>query len=138
MEKIWPEILKLLVKYGKELAEFIFAKAFEFIKKWIINLEKEKEMQAEEAYSNAESSSDPDEKKKYEQEAEFYKREAESYARKMEDLERQFNEFKQSVQKDVENKTKDLKAKDLFETKKEDFTFNSTKNILRLEDSSNK
>lgn len=56
----------------------------------------------------------------------------------MEDLERQFNEFKQSVQKDVENKTKALKAKDLFETKKEDFTFNSFKNILLLEDSSNK
>jgi hypothetical protein len=54
----------------------------------------------------------------------------------MEDLERQFNEFKQSVQKDVENKTKDLKANDLFITKKEDISFNSSNNILRLEDSS--
>ncbi|UOE53431.1 hypothetical protein [Cytobacillus oceanisediminis] len=138
MEKIWPEIQKLLVKYGKELAELIFAKAFEFIKNWFSNLGKEKAKQAEEAYSKAESSSDPDEKKKYAQEAEFYKREDESYARKMEDLERQFNEFKQSVQNDVENKTKDLKAEDLFKTNKEDFSFNWSSNILRLEDSSKK
>lgn len=138
LEKIWPEILKLLVKYGKELAEFIFAKAFEFIKNWISNLANEKAKQAEDAYSKAKNSSDPDEKKKYEQEAEFYKREVESYASKMEDLERQFNEFKQSVQKDVVNKTKDLKAEDLFKTNKEDFSFNSSNNILRLEDSSKK
>ncbi|MGD6816336.1 hypothetical protein ACQCVE_04565 [Metabacillus sp. 113a] len=61
---IWPEIKKLLSKYGKELADLIFAMVFNFIKKWFENLGKEKAKQAEEAYKNAEKSSDSDEKKK--------------------------------------------------------------------------
>lgn len=56
----------------------------------------------------------------------------------MEDLERQFNDLKQSIEKDILNKTKDLKAKDLFETKKDNFSFNPSSNILMIEDPSKK
>ncbi|MEH7236766.1 hypothetical protein [Bacillus sp. JJ1562] len=137
IKKAWPVIKELLVRYGKEILEFIFEKLSEFIKSWIEKIKNEKMAKAEESHEKASTATDPEEKKKYEYEYEFYKKEAESYAEKMKDMEEELEKLKQSIREDVTKKTKDLKAENLFSTNTKDsynpFVLKDTNNILKLE-----
>jgi hypothetical protein len=142
MEKAWPVILKLLVKYSKELLEFIFIKIFDFIKSWVEGLGKEKEEKAYQSYKKAQATADPEEKKKYMHEAEFYKKEAESYSKKLEDLEIKFEALKKQMEQEVATKTQNLKAEDLFETNSKSsmdtLLLKQNNNILMLEENPKK
>jgi hypothetical protein len=142
INKAWPVIRTLLEKYGKEILEFIFSKVKDIIIDWVSKMGQEKKQQAQESYKKAQDTSDPEEKKKYMNEAEFYKKEAESYAQKIKDLEKQFEELKKQTEKEVKNKTRNLKAEDLFDTAtksvNDSLTLKQNNNILMLEDSSKK
>ena len=142
ISKAWPVIRTLLEKYGKEILEFIFSKVTGIVIAWISKMGQEKKQQAQESYNKAQDASDPEEKKKYMNEAEFYKKEAESYAQKLKDLEEQFKELKKQTEQEVKNKTRNLKAEDLFDTASisinNSLTLKQDNNILMLEDSSKK
>ncbi|MDR4889721.1 hypothetical protein RGU12_19700 [Fredinandcohnia sp. QZ13] len=138
IKKAWPVIRKLLVKYGKEILEFVFEKVTELFKNWIIGMGKEKKAKAEESYEKAKAATNPEEKKKFEFEYEFYKKEAESYKEKIKVMEEELEKLKETLREDINKKTTDLKAEDLFSTNSKDsynpFVLKDTNNILKLED----
>ncbi|WP_223592519.1 hypothetical protein [Neobacillus bataviensis] len=74
-------------------------------------------------------------------EAEFYKREADSYAQKLKEMEIKFEELKKKTEQEINIKTENLKADDLFETNKkspDSLILKQNNRILMLEDNSNK
>ncbi|MGG0174699.1 hypothetical protein [Gottfriedia acidiceleris] len=137
LKYMWPEIKELLLKYWKEISEFVLAKVTVLFKKWFDDLIQEKVDKSEESLKKSETATDPEEKKKYQYEAEFYKREAESLAEKIKDWEVKYEKLKQSVDKEVKEKTTHLKSNDLFESNSKgeykEIKLVNNQNILRLE-----
>ncbi|OIK13404.1 hypothetical protein BIV60_14085 [Bacillus sp. MUM 116] len=141
IQKAWPVIRKLLVKYGQEILEYILSKVKDLIMSWIEGMGKEKQEKAEESYYKAQATSDPEEKKKYEYEAEFYKKEAQSYADKLKEWEIKFEELKKQTEKEIKIKTQKLKAENLFETNSksamDSILLKQNNSILMLDDKTN-
>jgi flagellar motility protein MotE (MotC chaperone) len=137
ISKAWPVIRQMLVKYGMEIAEYIFSRVRDLVLDWINKMGKEKQQQAQESYKKAQETSDPEEKKRYMYEAEFYKREVESYEQKIKDLEKRFKELKKQTEEEVKDKTKNLKAEELFDTTNKtvnnSLILKQNNNILMLE-----
>lgn len=140
IQKAWPVIRTLLVKYGQEILEFILSKVKDLLMSWIA-VGKEKQEKAEESYYKSQAASDPEEKKRYEYEAEFYKKEAESYADKLKEWEIKFEELKKQTEQEIKIKTQKLKAENLFETNSksamDSILLKQNKSILMLEDKTN-
>ncbi|MCA1321576.1 hypothetical protein LC085_16850 [Bacillus tianshenii] len=132
IKSVWPVIKQLLVKYGAEILEFVFQKVTAFMKEWMTGVFNRKQEQAEENMKNAQSASDEQEKKKYQDEAESYKRQAEAYAEMCREWESKFEEFKRSMEKEVKEKTENLKPDDLFNVKAK----KSNDNLIQLKESS--
>jgi hypothetical protein len=141
IQKAWPVIRTLLVKYGQEILEFTLRKVKDLLMSWIAGMGKEKQEKAEESYKNAQAASDPEEKKKYEYEAEFYKKEAQSYADKLKEWEIKFEELKKQTEQEIKIKTQKLKAENLFETNSksvmDSILLKQNNSILMLEDKTN-